>query len=118
MSAAEYPLGWPEQRAVRINVWMAVLTKRSEERAPGFGSTFYAEHLRKYWRIVMERPGDKYSRSVHAFLDPATGDVFKSAGWKAPAKGARFNLRDDDSFDALIESCDPYGSYLYASATS
>ena len=46
---------------------------------------------RVYWRVVANRPtgGGRYS---YAFLDTRNGDVLKSAGWKAPAKGARGNI--------------------------
>ena len=45
-------------------------------------------------------------RSVHAFYDLRHGDVYKAAGWKAPAKHVRFNLLDDDSFARMIEAND------------
>lgn len=42
----------------------------------------------KYVKIVEARPsGDQ--RSVHCFLERATGYILKSASWRAPAKGAR-----------------------------
>ena len=31
-------------------------------------------------------------RSVYCFVDLATGNILKSAGWSAPAKGARGNI--------------------------
>ena len=33
---------------------------------------------------------------VHSFVEVATGNVLKAAGWKAPAKHARGNIWDDD----------------------
>ena len=33
------------------------------------------------------------SGSVHAFIDKQTGEVYKPASWKAPAKIVRFDLR-------------------------
>jgi hypothetical protein len=52
----------------------------------------------RYLRIVRETrvksSGEVVSRSAHAFLDRASGDVLKAAGWKAPAKGARGNIFD------------------------
>jgi len=64
---------------------------------------------RKFTRVVM----DTGSKSVHAFFDNATGDVLMAAGWGAPAKGARYNLLDEDSFATLLSRCDFAGGYLY-----
>jgi len=36
------------------------------------------------------------SRSAYCFVDLTTGDLLKSAGWKAPAKGSRGNIFADD----------------------
>src|SRR6476646_2903628 len=58
---------------------------------------------RKFTRVVMHTPGQQI---VHAFIDNATGDVLKPAGWKAPAKGARYNLLDEDSFVTLLARCE------------
>jgi len=71
---------------------------------------------RKYIKVVREEYWDnnigRVSKSVHAFIDSVTGDIYKAASWKAPAKnGARFNVVNDNA--ALIAACDPYGSYLY-----
>lgn len=78
--------------------------------------TFYADGGRKYIRIAQDRGNQ---RSVHCFVDAATGDVYKAATWKAPAlNGARFNLLDPVSFSRLREVWDPYGSYLYKGAVA
>ena len=45
---------------------------------------FYIESGRKYHKIIMDANG---SRSVHAFVDRKTGEVYKSASWKSPALG-------------------------------
>jgi hypothetical protein len=45
---------------------------------------------RRYTRIV-ETWTSGGNRSVHAFVENATGYVFKAAGWKAPAKIMRFS---------------------------
>lgn len=69
---------------------------------------------RKYTRIVGAWEGR--DRSVHAFVDLATGDVYKAAGWKAPAAGVRYRLLDDASFALLLERCESTSGYLYANA--
>lgn len=75
-------------------------------------ATFYLDTPgRKFTRVVMDVSGQ---RSVHAFIDNQTGDVLKSAGWKAPAKGVRFSLTDDSSRATLLVVCEFTGGYLYA----
>ena len=53
------------------------------------------------------------SRSVHAFVDKKTGEVYKSASWKSPAKGVRFDLRVINQREWLLENADWGGGYLY-----
>lgn len=71
---------------------------------------FTYEKGRKYARIVMHTP----QRSAHAFVDMNTGDVYKSASWKSPAKnGVRYNLLDDKSREEMYRRADWAGGYLY-----
>ncbi len=71
---------------------------------------FYPETGRKYHKIIMDVNG---SRSVHAFVDKKTGEVYKSASFKAPAKGVRFDLRLIKDREWLLENADWAGGYLY-----
>ena len=71
---------------------------------------FFIEEGRKYLKIVMNAQG---SESVHAFVDKKTGEVYKSASFKAPAKGVRFDLRLIKDREWLLENADWAGSYLY-----
>jgi hypothetical protein len=79
---------------------------------------FYAETGRKYHKIIMvidngpNRIGP--SRSVHAFVDKKTGEIYKSSSWKSPAKGVRYDLRIIEQREWLLENADWSGSYLYA----
>ena len=50
---------------------------------------------KRYIRVVKTRHGQN---SAYAFIEPATGDVFKCDGWKAPAKHARCNVLRPDGF--------------------
>ncbi len=69
---------------------------------------------RKYLRVVQTVTGGQ--RSVHCFIDKATGDVLKAAGWPRPAAGVRFNLLDADSRADLFDRCEFAGGYLYRGA--
>ena len=61
----------------------------------GHGDTvFDIKEGRKYIKINMINNQE----SVHAFIDRKTGDVFKPASWRGPAKIARYNLLDDKSY--------------------
>ena len=69
---------------------------------------------RKYHKIVMTDCSG--SRSVHAFVDKKTGELYKSASFKAPAKGVRFDLRIIKEREFVLENCDWAGGYLYKNA--
>lgn len=76
----------------------------------------------KYIRVTAsESNGQVFA---HAFIDRATGSVYKPAGWKAPAKGKdgkpaeRYNLLDDASRAKLLDRCEFTGGYLYAGEAS
>jgi hypothetical protein len=46
-------------------------------------------------------------------VDKKTGEVYKSASWKSPAKGVRYDLRIIEQREWLFENADWSGSYLY-----
>jgi hypothetical protein len=71
---------------------------------------FYSETGRKYHKVIMNANGQ---RSVHCFIDKKTGEVYKSASWKSPAKGVRYDLRLIQDRQWLFENADWAGSYLY-----
>jgi len=72
---------------------------------------FYSETGRKYHKVIMNANGQS---SVHCFIDKKTGEVYKSASWKSPAKGVRYDLRLIKDREWLLENADWAGSYLYA----
>jgi hypothetical protein len=72
--------------------------------------SYEIEEGRKYYKIIMIQSG---SRSVHAFVDKQTGDVYKSASWKSPAKGVRYNLLDAVSREKCYRNANWSGRYLY-----
>ncbi|NBV27591.1 hypothetical protein EBS02_01015 [bacterium] len=67
---------------------------------------------KKYHKVIMITSG--FSRSVHCFIDKQTGEVYKSASWKSPAKGVRYDLRLIADREWLLENADWSGGYLYA----
>ena len=91
---------------------------RNKGKVGGYDAPVYKfviESGRKYHKIVMEVPNHNRppSRSVHAFVDRTTGDVYKPASFKAPAKHVRFNLCIMSDREWLLENADWAGGYLY-----
>jgi len=72
---------------------------------------YIQEGGRKYHKIVMEY--DNGSKSVHAFVDKKTGEVYKPASFKAPAKHVRYDLCLISHREWLLKNADWAGSYLY-----
>ena len=87
-----------------------VCDKHIEEIRNGRHYKFTIEEGRKYLKIVMDAHG---SHSVHAFVDKKTGEVYKAASFKSPAKGVRYDLRLIKDRGWLLENADWAGSYLY-----
>ena len=76
----------------------------------------------KVFNLQYEEPNDYYNRkggyragSVTAFIDKNTGEVYKPASWKAPAKHVRFDLRIIREREFLLnpKNCDWAGGHLY-----
>ncbi len=85
-------------------------TERLDELKSGVCDyDFVIESGRKYHKIVMVNN----QRSVHAFVDKKTGEVYKPAGWKSPAKHVRYDLRLIKDREYLLERADWAGGYLY-----
>jgi hypothetical protein len=73
---------------------------------------YQIETGKKYHKVIMIDGGS--SRSVHCFIDKQTGSVLKSASWKSPAKGERYNLLIIKEREWLFENASWCGGYLYA----
>jgi hypothetical protein len=58
--------------------------------------TMSATRGQKFARVVTSRNADGSDRSVYCFVELSTGDIYGPAGWKAPAKHARGNIRQGD----------------------
>ena len=79
--------------------------------------SFFIENGRKYYKVCLRwkqvNRQFKDDISVHCFVDKRTGEVYKPAGWKQPAKHVRFNMSDDIDRAKLYNVCDWAGGYLY-----
>jgi len=73
---------------------------------------YQVETGKKYHKVILVDSSS--NRSVHCFIDKNTGEVYKSASWKAPAKGVRYNLRLIADREYVLENADWSGGYLYA----
>ena len=77
----------------KIEKWVWQLCRSLEQnyqlRYPNSNTsvTFTMEFGRKYIKVIQD------NTSVHAFIDKKTGEVYKPAGWKSPAKHVRYDLR-------------------------
>jgi hypothetical protein len=68
---------------------------------------FTVERGRRFDRITQETR-DGRNRSVHCFVEVATGHIYKAAGYKAPAPHVRYASPEE-----AIVKADLHGSYLY-----
>jgi len=73
---------------------------------------YVIETGKKYHKVIIVDVGGH--RSVHCFIDKNTGSVLKSASWKAPAKGERYNLLLIKDREYLLKNATWCGSHLYA----
>jgi hypothetical protein len=100
------------QRSVERNESVEYHQQRIDELRNGILPIDYViETGKKYHKVIMIDGGS--SRSVHAFVDKKTGSVLKSASWKAPAKGERYNLLIIKDREWLFENASWCGGYLY-----
>ena len=74
---------------------------------------------KKFYKIVQmnfdtfQNRNEYREGSVHAFVDKKTGEVYKPASWKAPAKHVRYNLLMIESREECLSKADWSGGYLY-----
>ena len=118
---------FPEERLTlseKVEKWTYQLCKSLEEnyqlRYPNSHSdkTFKMELGRKYWKIVqsdIDANGKEWSGGVHAFIDRNTGQVYKPASYKSPAKHVRYDMRIINNREQLHNPnfTDWSGGYLY-----
>ena len=115
---ADYCTSQDARNTIELNVrkWSLMLCDalldnfKSRNNNSSSDYKFYIESGRKYHKLIMDANG---SRSVHAFIDRKSGEVYKSASWKSPAKGVRYDLRLIEQREWLLENADWAGGYLY-----
>ena len=79
------------------------------------GKAYYKKNLKNLtWQEYEVKPGKRFDKivrenSVYCFVEKGTGDIYKAATFRAPAKGVRANIFDKDSF----KKADMYGRWLY-----
>ena len=95
--------------ADRVIILGRALQTNYDRRGYSSDTVFDVVEGRKYWKIMMINNQE----SVHAFIDKKTGDVYKPASWRGPAKIVRYNLLDEVSYGECIARADWAGGYLY-----
>ena len=117
---------FPEEKLTldqKIEKWVWQLCRSLEEnynlRYPDSSAPikFRMESGRKYWKVIQQDLRDDEYRDggVHAFVDRNTGEVYKPASWKSPAKIVRYDLRLISDRAKLHDPkfTDWAGGYLY-----
>lgn len=86
----------------QIEIWATQTTKRMQAEHNRLGNTpatlpvLEIQWGKKFARIVRREPAIEHSGSAYAFIEIATGNILKASGWKAPAKGVRGHIADED----------------------
>ena len=101
-SIPQMVLDWTEELVTRLQA--------DYDRNYGKSNANYKFEIqtgRKYHKIYAKNQG------VHAFVNKETGEVFKPASYKAPAKHVRYDLRRIQQRRDCFANADWAGGYLY-----
>ena len=82
---------------------------------------FRIQKGKKYYKIITQefdtfRDRNEYrDGGVHAFVDKKTGEIYKPASWKSPAKYVRYDMRIINQREYVLnpDNCGWAGGYLY-----
>ena len=85
------------------------------------GMRFRIQSGKKYHKIIQQdfdtfRDRNEYrDGGVHAFVDKKTGEIYKAASWKSPAKHVRYDMRIINQREYVLNphNCGWSGGYLY-----
>ena len=72
---------------------------------------YIIESGRKYHKIILIDGGG--SRSVSCFVDKKTGEIYKAASFRAPAKHVRYDFRIIEQREWVLANADWAGGWLY-----
>jgi hypothetical protein len=110
---ADFVAGQDARNTIHLNIVKCglMLCDALQQTAPDGYSYELNSSGSKYHKVFMCINGKR--DSIHAFIDKKTGDVYKPASVKAPAKGARYNVLSITSREEMFERCDWAGGYLY-----
>ena len=100
-SIPQMVLDWTEQLVTRLQ------EDYDSQHSKAGRYKFEIQTGRKYHKIVAKNQG------VHAFVNKTTGEVFKPASYKAPAKHVRYDLRRIKQRRECFSNADWAGGYLY-----
>ena len=109
MAASDPSSNYPSEELKRIEDGTANLMK------------FEIREGKKYYKIVsveydtFQNRNEYRDGSVHAFVDKNTGNVYKPASWKAPAKHVRYSFQSPEDIRFLLNPVNVgwAGGYLY-----
>ena len=99
-SIPEMVLDWTEELVTRLQ-------EDYDTNSTSGRYKFEIQTGRKYHKINVKNGG------VHAFIDKNTGEVYKPASYKAPAKHVRYDLRSIKQRRVCFSNADWAGGYLY-----
>ena len=109
----QYSIRGHQQSLNRFDAVPGYHQRKIDELKSGKSDIDYTiETGKKYHKVTFVSGGG--SRSVHCFIDKNTGEVYKPATWKSPAKGVRYDLRVIAERENILQNCDWAGGYLYA----
>ena len=102
-----------EEQLEKIEKGTANLYRFVYKTGKKFHKVYFLEYREKC--DYYNRPAGYESGSVHCFVDKNTGEVYKPASWKAPAKHVRYDLRliQDREFLFNPNNISWAGSHLY-----
>lgn len=85
-----------------VNILQAEHDKYHAKMFPNLHTTynghyyvFSIDYGQKFAKINYTVDGGKGQKSVHCFVEIATGNIYKAATWKAPAKHVRGNILNE-----------------------